>query len=128
MICILLLYCNIWSTAEESLSYYAINRTFNAKGVTIASQIRWVQYFQLYQNLQFKQLKLPNLCTLAINKIRFSINHPKFDLFNLKSHSYDYSSLSHFISWKLKPIQIEQKTYYELQFPKIYFNLDQICI
>ena len=46
MICCLLMYMNIFETAKEALYYYGIMRVENAKGVTIPSQIRYVNYFE----------------------------------------------------------------------------------
>ncbi|EGG24421.1 protein tyrosine phosphatase [Cavenderia fasciculata] len=45
MICCWLLYCGMWKNTEESLRFYAALRTYNQKGVTIPSQIRYVHYF-----------------------------------------------------------------------------------
>ena len=46
MICCLLMYMNIFETAKEALYYYGIMRVENAKGVTIPSQIRYINYFE----------------------------------------------------------------------------------
>ena len=46
MICCLLLYMNTFPTAKECLQYYGMMRTDNGKGVTIPSQIRYVNYFE----------------------------------------------------------------------------------
>ena len=46
MICCLLMYMNIFETSKESLYYYGIMRVENGKGVTIPSQIRYVNYFE----------------------------------------------------------------------------------
>lgn len=45
MICCFLLWNNDWDTAESALSFYGAARTHNQKGVTIPSQIRYVNYF-----------------------------------------------------------------------------------
>ncbi|KAF2077286.1 hypothetical protein CYY_001411 [Polysphondylium violaceum] len=45
MICCWLLYCKMWEKTEDSLRFYAALRTYNQKGVTIPSQIRYVHYF-----------------------------------------------------------------------------------
>ena len=46
MICCLLLYMNTFETAAECLQYYGMMRAENGKGVTIPSQIRYVNYFE----------------------------------------------------------------------------------
>ena len=46
MIACYLLYCGLFTEAEEALRFYAIRRTKNAKGVTIPSQIRFTHYYQ----------------------------------------------------------------------------------
>ena len=48
MICAHLLYTREWETAYEALKYYATIRTYNRKGVTIPSQIRYVHYLDQY--------------------------------------------------------------------------------
>ena len=45
-ICCLMIYLNMFETADESLAYYSMMRTGNGRGVTIPSQIRYVHYFE----------------------------------------------------------------------------------
>eukprot|EP01113_Clastostelium_recurvatum_P021142 TRINITY_DN2501_c0_g2_i1.p1 TRINITY_DN2501_c0_g2~~TRINITY_DN2501_c0_g2_i1.p1 ORF type:complete len:495 (+),score=181.10 TRINITY_DN2501_c0_g2_i1:134-1618(+) len=45
MICVYLLFSREWKTPDEALHFYAAMRTYNQKGVTIPSQIRYVHYF-----------------------------------------------------------------------------------
>ena len=46
LICCLLMYMNVFNTADECLQYYGMMRVENGKGVTIPSQIRYVSYFE----------------------------------------------------------------------------------
>ncbi|KYQ89772.1 protein tyrosine phosphatase [Tieghemostelium lacteum] len=57
MICCWLLYCGWWQQTEDSLKYYAALRTYNQKGVTIPSQIRYVHYFgkSIREKIQYSQ-------------------------------------------------------------------------
>eukprot|EP01100_Stratorugosa_tubuloviscum_P004103 TRINITY_DN200_c1_g2_i1.p1 TRINITY_DN200_c1_g2~~TRINITY_DN200_c1_g2_i1.p1 ORF type:complete len:377 (+),score=137.40 TRINITY_DN200_c1_g2_i1:21-1151(+) len=45
MICCWLIYSKIWQEPREAMSFYAAMRTYNQKGLTIPSQIRYVRYF-----------------------------------------------------------------------------------
>ena len=51
MICCQLVYSQICKTAYEALLYYGEIRTYDGKGVTIPSQIRYVYYFEHYLKL-----------------------------------------------------------------------------
>eukprot|EP00736_Rhodelphis_marinus_P013036 Rmarinus@m.11246 len=55
MICCLLIHMNICNNAQESLRLYGNKRTLNSKGVTIASQIRYVEYFEKIHRDGFPQ-------------------------------------------------------------------------
>lgn len=45
MICSWLLYCKEWTDPNDAMNFYAAMRTYNMKGVTIPSQIRYIRYF-----------------------------------------------------------------------------------
>ena len=45
-ICCLMIYLSIFKTADEALAYYGIMRVGDGRGVTIPSQIRYVNYFE----------------------------------------------------------------------------------
>ena len=46
LICCLLMYMNVFKTSDECLQFYGMMRVENGKGVTIPSQIRYVEYFE----------------------------------------------------------------------------------
>lgn len=48
VLCCFMLFEGYFKAAKASLEHYAEKRTLNGKGVTIASQIRWVYYFEHY--------------------------------------------------------------------------------
>lgn len=45
MICAYLLFCKYYTNPTDAMSFYAAMRTYNQKGVTIPSQIRYIRYF-----------------------------------------------------------------------------------
>lgn len=71
MISAWMVYSREWATAKDALTFYAAMRTYNQKGVTIPSQIRYVYYFA--DSLQ----NPPQSKTLLLNRIIFH-GLPKF--------------------------------------------------
>jgi phosphatidylinositol-3,4,5-trisphosphate 3-phosphatase/dual-specificity protein phosphatase PTEN len=67
MVCALLLHGGLFVRAVDAMNYYARARTVDNKGLTIPSQIRYVEYYEiLLQNG-------PTLCPqLRVNHVRFS--------------------------------------------------------
>ena len=74
-VCALMIYLNIFKTADEALAYYGIMRVGDGRGVTIPSQIRYVNYFA---EILDKKIDLSaNPKTIIIRKIKLS-NAPGF--------------------------------------------------
>ena len=81
MISCYLLFSGTCSHADAALTYFAIHRTSNGKGVTIPSQVRYVRYFQQYLE-GYYDLNRPFTFTgvpLLLTHIRLT-GIPRFDL------------------------------------------------
>ena len=82
VICCYLLYSGLCETATLALNRYGEARTYNNKGVTIASQIRYVYYFSQL----LRSSPAPVEYTYKIRHIRI-ITVPNFDVVRWPSHS-----------------------------------------
>jgi len=96
MISAWMLFSREWAKADDALTFYAAMRTYNKKGVTIPSQIRYVYYFEeSIQNpnaYQPKTLLLNRIVFHAIPKvahisdINFNVTMNKTIIFNFKEN------------------------------------------
>jgi len=95
MISAWMVYSREWTTAKDALTFYAAMRTYNQKGVTIPSQIRYVHYFadSLHnppgesKTLLLNKVIFHTLPKVAhISDISFSVNVGKTTVFNYKDH------------------------------------------
>ena len=79
MITALLLYQHKFDTPEEALEYYGKKRTYNGKGVTIPSQIRFIRYFHRFLNsgLPFDRPLVERPCYITIVHFR-NVPEPYF--------------------------------------------------
>lgn len=70
MVTAYMIFTGEWKNPQDALDFYAAMRTYNKKGVTIPSQIRYVKYFGRVMN----ELKgvLPEPRTLLLNSIELS--------------------------------------------------------
>ena len=67
MVCALLLHGGLFTKAADAMNYYARSRTIDNKGLTIPSQIRYVEYYETL--LQSGRMLCPQL---RINHVRFN--------------------------------------------------------
>ena len=71
MIVCYLVFSGLCQTVDEALVHYAKQRTLNNKGVTIASQIRYIKYFETFlcANYEKPYLKcIPKIIKYDLNK------------------------------------------------------------
>eukprot|EP01133_Synstelium_polycarpum_P011968 gene11968-13960_t len=116
MICCWLLYCRMWENTEESLRFYAALRTYNQKGVTIPSQIRYVHYFgrSIREKVTFprpvvlrKLVLKPLPHEINLSDITFNVSIGKNVVYNTK---LDVVSVTvHKVDKKLKKKKAEKK-------------------
>lgn len=66
-----LVYTGIIANAEKALLYFAQNRTWNSKGVTIPSQQRYVYYFAQYINNCYALNQQPSELVYPLMKLNF---------------------------------------------------------
>ena len=96
-VCCLLLYLNYFKTAEECLLYYGLLRVGAAKGVTVPSQIRYVNYFEtilkdkIPHPIIFKKIVLRRLKMYTVPKVGKKFQ-PNFTVDNLEK-SIKYSDI-----------------------------------
>jgi len=94
MICSYLLYSKEWSTPQQAMEFYAAMRTHNKKGVTIPSQIRYVQYFG---SMAQSNYVLPSPRPILLKSVQFhtipklpKVTDIRFSVYVVKSLVYTY--------------------------------------
>ena len=91
LICCLLLYLKVFDNSDECLQYYGMMRAENGKGVTIPSQIRYVNYFEkiikdnMAHPITFIKKKIKKIRMFTIPKFH-KIYTPIFTINNNKNN------------------------------------------
>ena len=91
LICCLLLYMKVFDNSDECLQYYGMMRAENGKGVTIPSQIRYVNYFEkiikdnMTHPITFIKKKIKKIRMFTIPKFH-KIYTPIFTINNNKNN------------------------------------------
>ena len=142
MIVCYLIFSGLCENTEQALEHYAKQRTKNNRGVTIASQIRYIKYFETFlsANLERPFMKfIPRLVKYELNKgyknmiVNYNVDMSYFttrNSFKLKhvligpfdqemQLSYNFGAITRKISFpnsKLTRKVINSKFYYEIQF------------
>jgi protein-tyrosine phosphatase len=83
MICSYLIFSGLCKTSEDAFAHYAAARTYNHKGVTIPSQIRYIQYFETFLASNF----CPPYIFLIPKIVKYHINRNTTNI--LKNFSQD---------------------------------------
>lgn len=100
MICSYLIFSGLCKTSDDAFQHYAESRTYNKKGVTIPSQIRYIQYFESFLETNF----CPPYIFLIPKIVKYHLN------MNTKNVLQNFmSDKSYFISpneFRLKHIKI----------------------
>ena len=93
-ICCLLIYMNVFDNSDECLQYYGMMRVENGKGVTIPSQIRYVNYFEKILKKNMKHpISFVKKCITKIKMFTLPMFHkvytPSFIIEN-NGNKYNY--------------------------------------
>ena len=96
MIVCYLIFSGLCRNTEEALVHYANQRTLNKKGVTIASQIRYIKYFETFLSSNYEKPFLK--CIPKI--VKFDLNKRYTNM--LINYNVDMSYFTTINSFKLK--------------------------
>ena len=96
MIVCYLIFSGLCKNTEEALVHYANQRTLNKKGVTIASQIRYIKYFETFLSSNYEKPFLK--CIPKI--VKFDLNKRYTNM--LINYNVDMSYFTTINSFKLK--------------------------
>jgi len=91
MIAAWMVYSKEWATAKDALTFYAAMRTYNQKGVTIPSQIRYVHYFaeSLEHTYETKTVLLHKILFHTLPKV-VHLGDVNFTVYVGKTHVFTF--------------------------------------
>lgn len=108
MICSYMIFNGLVDTAEQAISYYDKARTYDGKGLTIASQKRYVKYFETFMRINYKRPYYNSLLSIIQEN---SIYQTKNILLNLmKDEKYfQYPSIFMLEAIEVGPFEVKNK-------------------
>ena len=94
MIVCYLIFSGLCENTDEALEHYARQRTLNNKGVTIASQIRYIKYFETFLSANFEKPFLKFIPKI----VKYDLNHGyKNMILNYTNDMAYFTSINSFI-------------------------------
>ena len=113
MICCFLLHSKVYATAKEVLEYYGKQRTQNEKGVTIPSQIRYINYYDvsLRNRLKYNSVKM-YLKTVVLDYVpslgsTSETYYLQFEVRSPSTRAAPYTSVWHSVKSKGRLVRLE---------------------
>ena len=100
VVCVYMLFAQIWTTAEEALAHYATMRTQDQNGVTIPSQRRYVSYFEKLMKYRLIGQAVADNGPIFFNEMHVSEGASDFEQVDILNDGVKYSSLEWGNSWK----------------------------
>jgi phosphatidylinositol-3,4,5-trisphosphate 3-phosphatase/dual-specificity protein phosphatase PTEN len=93
-ICCLLMFMRIFDTADECLQYYGMMRMESGKGLTVPSQIRYVEYFEkILKNNMGYPLRFIRKCFVKIRMFTIPMFQKKYmTSFSIDNSGFTYNS------------------------------------
>jgi protein-tyrosine phosphatase len=112
MICSYLIFSGLCKNSEEAFKHYAESRTYNKKGVTIPSQIRYIQYFESFLETNF----CPPYIFLIPKIVKYHLNtNTKNVIKNFMNDRTYFISPNEFFLKHIKIGPIDSKTSYDVK-------------
>jgi len=125
MIWAYLLYSGQFKYADDALAFYSYARTHNKKGVTIPSQIRYVNYFAQTWKPGWSDEKV----VLKLNKIRMlTIPKVNYWYFIIKNNHKDKKAKHYDSSKEIKTTYLKGKNFYDFNITSDLYLIDDVKV